>query len=174
MLTWLLRIGLIVLPWSSMYFYPKWAFKKYSPAAILSSMLLLILVWLSIPLRLWTIKGGIKNKILNDFSLVFGPMVLGTFWVFRFTYGKPFWYFFVNAIIDYMFAYPLTSFFQRVQFYKIINFRRIYIFLTFMSFAFIIYMYQLWLDKGYKEPSPSLEAVSKKSRVRPHNTIYRT
>jgi hypothetical protein len=100
-------------------------------------------------------KGGIKNKILNDFALFFGPKMIGTFWIFRFTYGKPFLYFIVNAMIDYLFAYPLCSLFQRLEFFKFINFRRIYIFTTFMSFAFIIYIYQLWLDKGYNKRSSS-------------------
>ncbi|RFB18208.1 hypothetical protein DZB84_04650 [Bacillus sp. HNG] len=82
----LVRIGHFVIAWTSVLFLPKKTFIRYSSSAILASLLVLILSILAVPLNLWRVKGGIKTKIFNDLSFIFGPFFIGTLWIFRMTY----------------------------------------------------------------------------------------
>lgn len=143
-----IRIGLLVLSWTSALFLPKKSFMKYSPVAILASLLVLIESFLAIPLKWWRVKGGIKTKIFNDLSFILGPFFVGTIWIFRITYGKFWLYLLLNIFIDAFLSYPMNSIFQKLKVYKLINFKSKHIFFTSITYAIIIYCYQLFIDKS--------------------------
>ncbi|MEH7303715.1 hypothetical protein [Neobacillus drentensis] len=54
-----IRLGLIILSWSTIFFLPKDARKKYVPVATFSSLLVIILSMFSIPFGWWKVNGGI-------------------------------------------------------------------------------------------------------------------
>jgi hypothetical protein len=74
MLVAIIRIGLLLIPWLTVFFIPKNVFKKYSPTAIFASFLVAINCMLSVPFKWWTVKGGSLNKIINDLSFYLGPI----------------------------------------------------------------------------------------------------
>jgi hypothetical protein len=143
-----IRAGLIILSWSTIFFLPKKSLKNFLPVSFFASLLVLLMSMLSIPYKWWTVHGDIKQKITSDLSFIFGPFFVGTIWIFHFTYGKFWLYFMTNAIVDYAFAYPLTILFQRLKVYKLVNFKPIHVFLSFLSYAVIIYGYQSFLQKS--------------------------
>ncbi len=145
-----IRIGQIVISWASVLFLPKKTFIRYSAPAIFASSLVLIVSFLAIPLKLWRVNGGIKTKIFNDLSFIFGPFFMGTIWIFRLTYGKFGLYMLGNLIMNSFLAFPLSSIYQKLKVYKLINFKRKYLLLTYITFAILIYGYQVVLDKAEK------------------------
>ena len=98
MLVALIRIGLFLIPWLTVFFIPKEEFKKYTPVATFATLLVLAESVLSGPFKWWKVKGGPLQKALNDFSFIFGPFFIGTIWIFRFTYGK-FWLYLLANIL---------------------------------------------------------------------------
>src|SRR4051794_7051051 len=86
----IIRIGLFILSWLTLFFLPKESIKKYTSVGTFSSLLVLILSMFSIPFKLWKVRGGMLQKIFNDFSFIFGPYFTGTIWIFHLTYKK-FW-----------------------------------------------------------------------------------
>ncbi|WHZ04036.1 hypothetical protein QNH48_05065 [Neobacillus sp. YX16] len=84
----IIRISLLLIPWSTVFFIPKNVFKKYTPVAILASLLVAINSMLSVPFKWWTVKGGLLNKVINDLSFTLGPFFIGTIWIFRLTLRK--------------------------------------------------------------------------------------
>lgn len=143
----LIRILQLTLPWISIIFLPKRSFKHYLPVSIFASVLVCVMCLLAGPLKWWNSKGGWKVRLLNDCSFTFGPFFVGTLWIFHFTFGNLKRYFLANLLMDSIFAFPLTYLYQKAKLFKLIKFKPLHIFLTFISYSFIIYGFQLLVQK---------------------------
>lgn len=142
-----IRMGLFLLSWSSVFFIPKHEFKKYTPVATFATILVLAESMLSVPFKWWTVKGGLLNKVLNDFSFIFGPFFFGTIWIFKLTYGKFGLYSLANLLMDAFLAFPLNWMFQKLKVYKLVNFKPKHIFYMSTCMALVIYGYQLFITR---------------------------
>lgn len=146
----LIRIGLLIVSWMSIVFLPKSAFRKYFPVSIFCSLLVIIGCFLSYRYKWWKVKGGIAELIFMDLSFIYGPFFAGTMWVFHLTFGKFKRYFLSNLLMNLSFSFPLTYLFEKFNVYKLINFTRIHLFLFYFGFSFIIYGYQLLIERSRK------------------------
>ncbi|WP_066303522.1 hypothetical protein [Bacillus sp. FJAT-29814] len=142
-----IRFGLFLIPWLSVFFIPKNEFKKYMPVATFGSLLALVQSILSVPFKWWTVKGGLLNKAFNDFGFIFGPFFIGTIWIFKLTYGKPWLYSLANLLMDVFLAFPANWLFQKLKVYKLVNFKPKHIFYTSICFALVIYGYQSFITR---------------------------
>ncbi|MBI0577496.1 hypothetical protein IEC97_08995 [Neobacillus cucumis] len=138
-----IRIAQLIAPWFSIVFLPKKSFNQYLPVSLFASCLVIGMCALAAPFRWWEVKGGIRFKIFNDLTFIFGPFIVGTLWIFHFTFGNLKRFFIVNLIIDALFSFPVNYLFQRLNLYKLVKFKPTYIFLSFIGFSFIIYGFQL-------------------------------
>lgn len=143
----IIRIGLLLVPWLTVFFIPKNVFKKYTPVATFASLLVAINCMLSIPFKWWKVKGGLLNKVFNDLSFILGPFFIGTIWIFRLTFGKFWIYLFTNTVMDLFLAYPVNWIMQKFKVYKLVNFKPIHIYLVSILFALVIYPYQLFISR---------------------------
>lgn len=141
------RLGMFTTSCLSLFFLPKKSFYKYLPVSLFTSTLVLGVCALSISKKLWVIKGNKTTRILNDLSFVFGAFFAGTMWIFHFTYGKFRNYITLNLFMNLLLSYPLSYLFQKLKIFKYENMKGKQIFLTYFGFSFIIYGYQLLLDK---------------------------
>lgn len=139
--------GLILIPWMSLFFMRKQDFKRFLPVGTFISLLIAIETDLSNKFGLWKIKGNERDRFLTDFTFILGPFFIGTLWIFRFTFRR-FWLFlFSNIVMDYLLAYPLTTMFEKLGIYKLKKLKRFYLFLLSVSYAIVLYGYQLYLEK---------------------------
>lgn len=143
----IIRTLLFLIPWFTAFFIPKNVFKKYTPVAIFGTILVIIQSMLSIPLKWWTVKGGLLSKVVNDLSFILGPFFVGTIWIFRFTFGKFWLYLLTNIVMDLFLAYPANWSFQKLKVYRLVNFKPKHIFFTASFFALIIYGFQLFITR---------------------------
>lgn len=143
----IIRIIQLILPWISIVFLPKRSFKHYLPVSLFASLLVTGMCLLAVPYKWWIVKGGWKVKLLNDGSFIFGPFLVGTLWIFHFTFGNLKRYFGVNLIIDTLFSFPLSYLFQKLKLFKLVNFRPKHIFFSFVTFSLIIYGYEVLIKK---------------------------
>ncbi|MCM3729083.1 hypothetical protein M3226_26040 [Neobacillus cucumis] len=147
MLATIIRIGLLLIPWLTVFFIPKNVFKKYSPVAIFASLLVAINCMFSVPFKWWTVKGGLINKVINDLSFILGPFFIGTIWIFRLTFGKFWLYLLTNILIDLFLAYPINWIMQKLKVYKLVNYKSKHVFFIAIFFALVIYPYQLFITR---------------------------
>ena len=147
MLATILRLGLFLIPWLTVPFIPKEEFKKFTPVATFASFLVLIVSFLSIPFKWWTIKGGLIRKAFNDLSFILGPFFVGTIWIFRMTFGKFGLFALVNLMMDSFLSFPFTWLAQKLKMYKLVNFKPKHIFYISTSFALLSYIYQLFISR---------------------------
>lgn len=143
----IIRIIQLILPWISIVFLPKKSFKHYLPVSLFASLLVTGMCLLAVPYKWWVVKGGWKVKLLNDGSFIFGPFLVGTFWIFHLTFGNLKRYFGVNLLMDTLFSFPLSYLFQKLKLFKLVNFRPKHIFLSFITFSLIIYGYEVLIKR---------------------------
>ncbi|MFJ8266791.1 hypothetical protein [Peribacillus asahii] len=143
----IIRIGLFLISWLTVFLIPKNEFKKYTPVATFASLLVVIESMLAIPFKWWTVKGGLLIKAINDLSLILGPFFIGTIWIFRFTFGKFWLYILTNTVIDLFLAYPINRLMQKLNLYKLVSFKPKHIFYTAMGYTLVIYGYQLFISR---------------------------
>ena len=147
----IIRILQLTLPWISIIFLPKRSFKKYLPVSIFAAILVSGMCLLAGPLKWWNSAGGWKARLINDSSFIFGPFFVGTLWIFHFTFGNIKRFFLANLLMDSLFSFPLTYLYQKGKLFKLIKFKPLHIFLTFISYSFIIYGFQMLIQKKAKK-----------------------
>jgi hypothetical protein len=143
----LIRILQLILPWISVVFIPKKSFRQYFPVSLFASTLVTGMCSLAVPYKWWVVNGGWKVKLFNDGSFIFGPFLVGTLWIYHLTFGNIKRYLLINLIIDFLFSVPLTFLYQKLNLFKLVNFRVKHIFFSFISFSFIIYGYQMLIKR---------------------------
>lgn len=148
------RILTPILLWAIVIiFLPKQSLKRFMPVTLFCSCLLLVETLLNLIFKWWKVKGGTKYMIFDALSFIFGGFFTTNLWVFHFTYGRFSLYAIVNLIIDLIFAYPLSSFFQKIGHYKFKKFNAKIIFVIAYSLALLNYGFQKYLQKTDKKAS---------------------
>ncbi|SET98518.1 hypothetical protein SAMN05421676_11333 [Salinibacillus kushneri] len=151
MLPSIIRLGLLVLSWLSFILYPKKSLQNYFPVSLFTSGLVLLFCSVSFRYKFWMVSGNIVKRFFNDLSFVFGPFFAGTLWIFHFTFGNFRRYVVVNSILNIVLSFLLNPLFQRYNLYKFVNFKAVYLFLTYIGYALLLYSYQLLISKQKKE-----------------------
>ncbi|WP_338379096.1 hypothetical protein [Enterococcus faecium] len=88
--------------------------------------------------------------IFDAIAFIFGPFFTMNLWVFHFTYGKFSLYAICNFIMDLVFAYPLSAFFQKIGHYQLKKFNSTILFLISYSLALLNYGFQMFIEKPSK------------------------
>jgi hypothetical protein len=149
----------LIVPWLSLLFLKKDIVKRYMPVAIFTSLLVTIYNELGYTFEWWVVKQTLFPWIITFVSFVYGGFLVGTIWIFYFTYRKFWLYLITNIVVDFLFMFPVNNWFERLGIYQLINRENWQIFLDFVFISVIIYFYQLWqegvLIKSKEEDSES-------------------
>jgi hypothetical protein len=143
---------MLLLPWISLLFMKKGGVKRYMPVALFAAILVMLDCELGFTYQWWKINIAIFPAFQTNFAFVFGPFMAGTIWIFYLTFRKFWLYLATNVVIDALFAFPLSSWFQKLGVYRLINFNNWYVLVTSVSFALLIYVYQLWQGGIMEKP----------------------
>lgn len=144
----LIRVIQLIAPWILILFLPKKSFKQYLPVSLFASFLVIGMCILAIPFKWWVVKGGWKAKLLNDGSFIFGPFLVGTLWIFHFSFGNLKKYLCINLVMDSLFAFLICSMCQKLKLFKLVNFKPKHIFYSFISYSIIIYVFELLMKRS--------------------------
>ncbi|NEW07000.1 hypothetical protein GK047_13395 [Paenibacillus sp. SYP-B3998] len=125
--------------------------KRYMPVTILAALLVTILDEIGYSLHWFEITVSIIPwGYITNISFVYGIFAVGTMWIFRFTFGKFWFYFLTNLLIDAILIFPLGRWFERINFYKPVYLEKWQLLLITTAMALILYVYQLWQESIFK------------------------
>jgi hypothetical protein len=164
----LLLWDILIVPWLTLFALNRVSVKRYMPVALLAS--LMDTVWLELAQNLNWVKINVKlfPSLLVEPPLTFGAFLVGTIWIFHLTYRKFWLYLATNIVVDFLFSFPLSIFFERIGYYTLIQYTHGGLFFTAVSWSLVIYAYQLWqegvLIKPLEEKNRKLEFDFKKLR----------
>jgi hypothetical protein len=122
--------------------------KRFMPVAILGSLLVTIVFELGYIYNWWKIQAELAPwDEITSVPLVYGVFLVGTIWIFHFTFDRKFWvYMLVNILTDGFYSFLALNILVRLGIYKLVNMGNFGIFLMMTFIAVIIYTYQKWQD----------------------------
>jgi hypothetical protein len=114
----------LVLPWISLVFIKKETIKRYMPVAIFVSLLVTIIFEMAHVFKWWVMLDGLAPwGYITNVSFVYGTFLVGTIWIFYFTFHNFWLYLVTNIAIDGLFAFVLNNFLEG-RIYTLVNFNQ--------------------------------------------------
>lgn len=137
----------LIAPWLTLFFMKMDTIKRYMPVAIFVSLLLTIIYEIAYTYEWWEIKEYIAPwGYITNVSFVYGIFLVGTLWIFHFTYRNFKVYLITNIVVDAFFAFGLLQLTGWLGIDEFIYLPKWGAFLIMISLAFIIYFYQRWQE----------------------------
>jgi hypothetical protein len=140
--------AMLILPWLTLLFINKHSMKRFMPVAILASLLVTIIFEIGYVYNWWKVQIEIAPwDEITSVPLTYGVFLVGTIWIFHFTFDRKFWiYMLTNILIDGFYAFIALNILIRFGIYKLVNMGNLGIFMLMIFLAVIIYPYQKWQD----------------------------
>ncbi|MEW9674246.1 hypothetical protein [Ammoniphilus sp. 3BR4] len=146
---------MLIIPWLSLFFINKHSLKRFMPVGILAALLITLILEIGYVYNWWTILEGILPwEHFITYPLTYGPFLVGTIWIFHFTFDKSFWvYILTNAVIDALYAFAILNVLVYFGVYRLDRIGNFGIFMLIFPFAFVIYAYQKWQEGVLIKPN---------------------
>jgi len=139
--------AMMVLSWLTIPLLGKKAIKRFLPASIL----MVIVVWLESRLakkrKWWWYYVKIHPKLSGGFPLIWGPFLIGSIWILRFTYGKFKWYVLLNLVVDTVFTYKFVDILKDFGIASLVRLKNYQLSILFFVKSLLLYGFQMIREK---------------------------
>ena len=142
-----------ILPWLSIPLLGNRAFKRFLPASLFMCLYLILEGWVAQKRKWWWFSTSLKPNVLGEMPLIFGPFIVGSLWILKFTYGKFKLYLLVNLIIDSIFTYGMLGWFKKIGYVSLVRMSKLQLSLIFMVKSIIMYGFQMLFEKIFPRRS---------------------
>ncbi|MBD2847820.1 hypothetical protein IDH44_21715 [Paenibacillus sp. IB182496] len=137
----------LILPWFTLYFMRREAFKRYLPVALFTTVLTMNLYELGYVYEWWRIGRTIVPwGHITNVPIMFGVFFVSTLWIFHLTFRSAWLYFLVNAALDLSTVYLLDDLLAWIDIFTFVNLTRWETFLIMTGQAIVIYGFQRWYE----------------------------
>ncbi|WP_044338800.1 hypothetical protein [Rossellomorea aquimaris] len=137
----------LVLPWFTAPFLGKNVFRRFTSVAIVTNVIWSILSVFANKKRWWKADPFILKNVPIDIPFVAGMYFITILWVFKLTFGNFIRYFALNAVIDFLLAFPVVKFYDQVGAFKLRKMSSTLFYMIVLSLAIIIYVYQCTMER---------------------------
>ena len=142
--------ALFIIPWLSLFLMDRMALRKYMPVALLATVLNTIIYQMAWTFDWWKYKITLFSwDKVAQVHTVYGVFLVGTIWVFRWTYGRFWVYLLVNLGIDLIYAYGFRALWRAMEITTGGNLPAIGSLSIMLSIAVLLYGYQMWQDNVF-------------------------
>lgn len=136
--------SMLILPWLTLFFLKKEELKRYMPVALFATVTTAMVVESGITLKLWSIRETVYP--LNQMpAYVYGVVPVVTMWIFKYTYGRFWRYWVVNAIFDVIFSYVFLAWLVSRGIFEYVN-SFFVLWTTSLPHGISLYLYQMWQE----------------------------
>ncbi|YCA46344.1 hypothetical protein M1E11_24975 (plasmid) [Bacillus sp. JZ8] len=140
-------IGMLIVPWFSLPLLGKQTFKKFFLSSLGINLLALGESFIAHKKRLFWFYKRLHPKLLGDIPLIFGPFIVGSLWIFKFTYGHFFRYMVTNITVDSFFVYIVMDWFKKIGYGSLIRLKKYQFSIIFFIKAVVLYGLQKTIEK---------------------------
>lgn len=154
--------SMLILPWTTLFFFDKNDLRRFMPVAMLSIVITSILMETGITLGWWQVKQTLY-PLNQTLPYIYGLAPVVTLWLFKYTYKRFSRYLAVDTFINLFFAYLFTPWLES-RGIKDFNTGSLSLFLILTAITILLYIYQMWQEQGLKQPGlvyPRLQANNK-------------
>ncbi|PFA63087.1 hypothetical protein CN378_18815 [Bacillus sp. AFS015802] len=147
----------LVLPWFTAPLLGKNTFVRFTSVAVFTNVVWSFLSIIASNKRWWKADPFFWKKTKIDLPFVGGMFFITTLWVFKWTFGDFRKYFALNALIDFLLAFPIVKFYDKMGAFKLRKMSNLFFYLIILSLAVLIYFYQCILEKVIQWPGKKAE-----------------
>jgi len=131
-----------IIPWLSLLFLKNEDVRRYMPVALFAGIITTIVMEFGIVLGWWLPTEDVFPFLhMSIFS--YGAYLVGTVWIFKYTYGHIWKFLATNAVIDFVLDFGLSKWFIQLGLFEVYMPSYQLFFIT-ISLAFLLYGYQMW------------------------------
>jgi hypothetical protein len=145
-----LLLLLMILPWFSVPLLGKDAFKRFLPAGLFISLVVRMVNFVAKKRRWWWWYETLHPKMSGVIPFMWGPFLIGTLWILKWTYGKFLRYITLNIIVDGAFTYGLVYYLQKFGIASLVRMKKTPLMFIFMVEALLLYGFQFFKEKLFK------------------------
>ncbi|MBS4172675.1 hypothetical protein [Bacillus sp. FJAT-49736] len=145
--TYKFTLLMTILPWLSIPFIGSKTFKRFLPGSLFMCFYLIIEGIIGEKNKWWWFPIRIKPNVLGEFPLIFGPFLVGSIWIFKYTFGKFALYMKTNLLIDAFFTYILLHYFKKVGYVSLVRFSKFKLSILFLIKSVVMYGFQFFYEK---------------------------
>ncbi|MBM7603743.1 hypothetical protein JOC75_001716 [Metabacillus crassostreae] len=138
---------MMIVPWFSLAFFGKKAFKRFLPASLFISLVVKIECYIAKKRKWWWFYEELHPKLSRETPLIIGPFFVGSLWILKLTYGKFKEFIVFNLLIDSFFTYYLMNVFQKLGLGSLVRLKRLNLSLLFLIKSLLLYAFQYVKDR---------------------------
>ncbi|MBT2259637.1 hypothetical protein [Priestia megaterium] len=139
-------LAVLILPWFSIPLLGKRNLKRFFLPSLIINLIVLAECFLARKRTWWYFYKSLHPKMLGEIPLLFGPFLVGTMWIFKFTYGNFRNFMITNFILDAFFVYILMSWFKKIGYGSMVRLKRYHFLLIFTTKAAFLYGLQKFIS----------------------------
>jgi hypothetical protein len=153
--------GSVVLAWLSTLFLKREEMRRYMPVALFCSLAFAFIFEMGISLQWWAVTES-SFPLINIPVFIYGPYLIATIWIFKYTYGRFWLYLVTNIVLDYVLVFFLIDWFiKRGVWIAYISYFQGVLITT--ALAILLYGYQMWQSGEMTlENTPSVQPAASK------------
>jgi hypothetical protein len=145
----LLIILMSILPWLSISFIGKNNLKRFLPGGIFMCLYLIAEGRFAEKKKWWWFPYSVRPNVLAELPLIFGPFLVGSLWIMKYTYGKFNLFLLINIIIDSFFTYFGLNWFKKIGYVSLIRLTKFQLSIVFLIKSLILYGFQFVYEKCF-------------------------
>jgi hypothetical protein len=139
--------AIMILSWLTLPLLGKENIKRFLPTSILMSTLVAWEGRVARKRKWWWFFVKVHPKLPGGFPLEWGPFLIGSMWILRFTYGKFLLYMLLNLLIDTLFTYPFVRLLQNLRIATLVRLKKYQLSMLFFVKSLILYGLQMIREK---------------------------
>ncbi|MBW8347864.1 hypothetical protein K0H71_00195 [Bacillus sp. IITD106] len=144
----LLLLLMLIFSWFSLLSLGKNSFKRFLPAGIFIAFVTRLENVMAKKRTWWWWYEKLHPKLSGSFPFVWGPFMVSSMWILRFTYGKLFRYLLVNLIADSIFVYILIDkWLTKWGIASLVRMKKMQLSLLLFIDSLILYGFQFLIEK---------------------------
>lgn len=138
-----------ILPWLSISFIGKNNLKRFLPGSIFMCLYLIAEGRFAEKKKWWWFPYSVKPNVLAELPLIFGPFLVGSLWIMKYTYGKFNLFLLINIIIDSFFTYFGLKWFKKIGYVSLVRLTKFQLSIVFLIKSLILYGFQIVYEKCF-------------------------
>ncbi|MEH7109959.1 hypothetical protein [Bacillus sp. JJ1764] len=144
-----------VLPWLSIPLIGKQSLKRFLPASLAMVIFVIVEGVYAEKKKWWWFTYNIKPNFLGEFPMIFGPFIVGSLWILKFTFGKFNWYMILNLLVDSFFTYFGIPILRKIGYGSLVRLTKPKLSLIFIIKSLLLYSFHLYYEKIFLKDNPT-------------------
>ncbi len=144
-----------ILPWLSVPLLRGLTFKRFLPAALFMSLYLVAEGRFAEKKKWWWFPFNVRPNVIAELPLIFGPFLVGSLWILKYTYGKFNLYLLINLLVDSVFTYFGIEWFKKIGYVSLVRLTKFQLSLVFLIKTFLLYGFQVVYERYFLQKASS-------------------